>query len=297
MSAARRLIVPLAMVFAFAIVSCGGSRPSSEHAGRVLVWVGDSALVEKDILKQIPVGISEEDSASLFRSLVDAWVKERLLLKLASENLENLEEIEKKVTDYRNRLIVAEYIGEMTEGHVADVSEADVKNYFQRFGGEMILEQPLVKGVYLKVADNAEHLNELKGWATHPTRESVDRLEKYGLKEAMQYDYFMERWVDWTQIADQIPYAFGNPDEFLATHRNFETTNDGAVYVLHVSQYLKSGEKMPYSFAQSHIREALLRSKLADFEQKLTESLYKKSLASGELKPGLYDPKTGKINS
>ncbi len=285
------------MVLASALVSCGGGATATERADRVLLWVGDSALLEREILTRIPVGLTAEDSTRLFRSLVDAWVKERLLLNLASENLDDLEEIERKVADYRNRLIVAQYVGEMTEGHVGEVSEADVKNYYQRFGSEMVLEQPLVKGVYLKVADNAERLGELKGWATHPSRESVDRLEKYGLKEAMQYDYFMDRWVDWTQIADQIPYAFGNPDEFLASHRNFETSRDGAVYVLHIAQYLASGEKMPYSFAQGRIREALLRNKLADFERNLTETLYKKAQASGNLKPGLYDPKTGRMKS
>lgn len=290
-------ILPLVVIAAPAVVSCGGGAPAAERADRVLLWVGDSALQEREILTRIPAGLTSEDSTRLFRSLVDAWIKERLLLKLASENLDDFEEIEKKVADYRNRLIVAQYVGEMTEGRVGEVSEAEVKNYFQRFGAEMVLEQPLVKGVYLKVADNAERLGELKGWAMHPSRESVDRLEKYGLKEAMQYDYFMDRWVDWTQIADQIPYAFGDPDEFLATHRNFETTRDGAVYVLHVAQYLGSGEKMPYSFAQGRIREALLRSRLADFELSLAETLYKKAQASGTLKPGFYDPKTGKMKS
>lgn len=292
-----KLILPLVLIMVAAMVSCGGGAPAAERTDRVLLWLGDSALQEREILARIPGGLTGEDSIRLFRSLVDAWVKERLLLKLASENLDDFEAIEKKVADYRNRLIVAQYVGEMTEGYVGDVSEEDVKDYFRRFGAEMVLEQPLVKGVYLKVADNAERLGELKGWATHPSRESVDRLEKYGLKEAMQYDYFMDRWVDWTQIADQIPYAFGDPDEFLATHRNFETTRDGAVYVLHVAQYLASGEKMPYSFAQGRIREALLLSKLADYERDLTKSLYEKAQASGELKPGLYDLKMGRMKN
>ncbi len=206
-----------------------------------------------------------------------------------------MESIERRVADYRNRLILMEYMSSMAGSRAKSVSDNDIKQYYAKFGDEMLLERPLVKGVYLKVSADADRLDQVRDWVANPSQQSIDRLEKYGLKEAMQYDYFMTRWVDWSRIVDQIPYRFEDADEFVATHRNFETTKDGALYLLHISDYLKSGEKMPYSFAVSRIKEILEGVNISEYQDRLMKELLTKAVKEGKVKIKAYDLRKGEI--
>lgn len=103
---------------------------------------------------------------------------------------------------------------------------------------------PLVKGIYLKVSDKEERLSDIKSWMKQPTIQSIDRLEKNGLRNAMLYENFINKWVDWKQIANRIPYRFGDPDVFLSKNKFFEIENGGAVYMLSVVKYLPTGTEL-----------------------------------------------------
>ena len=125
----------------------------------------------------------------------------------------------------------------------------------------------------------------------------MDKLEKYGLKEAMQYDYFADRWVDWQVISEQIPYRFYDPDAFVESTKNFETTYNGSTYFLHIISYLKSGDVMPFDFARDQIAEILSGNKQKEHERRLIASLYNQALKDGRLKVMGFNPVTHKMNN
>ncbi len=277
------------------ISACSRSNNDMEKSGVELVTIADTTLMLSDVERQLPAGISSADSIVMTKKIVEAWIKDNLLKDIAINNIADMESIERRVADYRNRLILMEYMSSMAGSRAKSVSDNDIKQYYAKFGDEMLLERPLVKGVYLKVSADADRLDQVRDWVANPSQQSIDRLEKYGLKEAMQYDYFMTRWVDWSRIVDQIPYRFEDADEFVATHRNFETTKDGALYLLHISDYLKSGEKMPYSFAVSRIKEILEGVNISEYQDRLMKELLTKAVKEGKVKIKAYDLRKGEI--
>lgn len=277
------------------ISACSSSNNNMEKSGVELVTIADTTLMLSDVERQLPAGISSADSIVMTKKIVEAWIKDNLLKDIAINNIADMESIERRVADYRNRLILMEYMSSMAGSRAKSVSDNDIKQYYAKFGDEMLLERPLVKGVYLKVSADADRLDQVRDWVANPSQQSIDRLEKYGLKEAMQYDYFMTRWVDWSRIVDQIPYRFEDADEFVATHRNFETTKDGALYLLHISDYLKSGEKMPYSFAVSRIKEILEGVNISEYQDRLMKELLTKAVKEGKVKIKAYDLRKGEI--
>ncbi len=277
------------------ISACSRSNNDMEKSGVELVTIADTTLMLSDVERQLPAGISSADSIVMTKKIVEAWIKDNLLKDIAINNIADMESIERRVADYRNRLILMEYMSSMAGSRAKSVSDNDIKQYYAKFGDEMLLERPLVKGVYLKVSADADRLDQVRDWVANPSQQSIDRLEKYGLKEAMQYDYFMTRWVDWSRIVDQIPYRFEDADEFVATHRNFETTKDGALYLLHISDYLKSGEKMPYSFAVSRIKEILEGVNISEYQNRLMKELLTKAVKEGKVKIKAYDLRKGEI--
>lgn len=283
------VILSVAM-FSMVLGGCEKSESTPVSGDVALLSVGDSSLMLSDVVRRIPEGLAETDSVAMFNSIVDSWIQDMLLIDVASENLPDMERIERMVADYRNRLIMMEYRKRMKNDTQLAVRDADIKSYYEAHADDMRLEHPVIKGIYIKVPSNADRIENVRQWVYAATRESVDKLEKYGLKGAMQYDWFVDRWVDWETVADQIPYRFYDADAFVESTVNFETEYNGSTYFLHISEYLKSGDVMPYSFAEEQIREMIMQQGKRDSDRRLMQSLFDNAVKSGRLKKESFDP-------
>ena len=210
----------LMALLAFPFCSCrpGGSTAKSD--GEVLVQVGDSTLLLSDVLLKIPVGLSPEDSAALFNSIVGDWVRDLVLSDYAEKNIPDLARIDRMTKVNRN-------------------------------------------------------------------------IRESRLRRATQYNYFNDQWHEWSVVADQIPYRFFDADAFVRSTQNFETSDNGTVYLLHISDFVPSGEEMPYEFARLRISEILHSADVAAYRKRLMDDIYREQIGAGVLKPGLYDPVKG----
>lgn len=276
---------------------CRNTEPVTSMQSDVLLSISDSSLLLADVSRQIPPGLSPDDSAAMFAEIVNTWVKSMLLENIARENIRDFAKIDKMTSDYRNRLIIMEYMRTMTAAGVGDVSDKDVKSYYEAHKDDFILDRPIVKGVYLKVPASAEKISDLRNWMRRPVSQNIDKLERYGLKSAVEYDYFQNKWIDWQLISNRIPYQFGNADSFVSQTKNFETEVNGSVFLLHISDFIPSGKEMPYEFAVPQIREILLSENRDAYEASLLSSLYSKAEKEGKVVTGIYDFKNRQLRN
>lgn len=268
-------------------------------------------LRKSEVVARIPVGISEQDSAALFRTIVETWVEEMLLTDMAEERIGNLDEIEQKVADYRRKLIVASYLQTVRDNGRRHADSETIRRYYEAHRKDMHLETPAVKGIYVKMPSGSDRVEYVRRWVKSATDASVDNLEKYGLAQALQYDYFKDKWLDWQTIAEEIPYRFDDPEAFLSglmppdTIRDkskkksgtqvtsegyFETEHGGAVYMLHIAGWLPAGSEMPYDFAARRIAPMLEEREAAATERRLIKSLYQKAKKEKRLRIVGFDP-------
>lgn len=249
-----------------------------------MITVGDSSLTVTEVLKRIPVGLEPEDSARLFNSIAREWLERMLLSDIAAENVDDMEKIDRMVEQYRTRLIIESYRRKMRESNLKTPTEDSVKSYYQRNVADFTLQSPVVKGLFLKVDANSRHIADLRRWMATATPTAIDNLEKYGLDDAVKYSFFEDKWMDFATIAEQIPYRFYDSDAFVESTANFETTYAGMTYLLHISEYIKSGEQMPYEVAAPMIVEMLQSGQSDAFERKLMQQLYGEAMKEGRLK-------------
>ncbi len=288
------IVILLGLLSGIGLTGCDGKEGQTPARENILVEAGDSALSVDDVLLHIPSGLAEEDSIEMFKTIVDRWVRNMMLGAIAAENVPDMERIDRLVEDYRNNLIIERYMRTKEEEAPA-VSDADIMRYYEVNGDEMLLDQPLVKGIYLKIGEKEERLAEIRKWMKTATEASVDNIEKYGLRQASQYEYFGQRWLEWSVIAEQIPYRFFDADAFLSSTRDFETTYGGSVYLLHISEYLPTGSKMPFEYASVKIAGILANENRDRYRTALMNSIYTRAIREGRLKPGLYNPVSHEI--
>lgn len=272
------------------VMGCGGAANDTSAADDVLFTVGDSTVRESEITALIPRGISSADSAALFESIALNRLKNLILTEVALKNIPDPERIERLVTEYRNDLIVSEYMRTLANEKLAPVSEKQIADYYKSHAAELTLKEPLVKGVYIRVPETSNRIAEIRNLISRYDVQSLDRLEKSGLRESMDCYFFDNQWTAWSSVADEIPYRFGNADDFVENHTDFETSRSGYVYLLHLSEYLPTGAAMPYEAAKQHIAELLSVENRARYEAELINNLYKEAKKNKQLTIGTYRP-------
>ena len=112
---------------------------------------------------------------------------------------------------------------------------------------------------------------------------SIESIEKYALKSAIGYDYFLDRWVWFDDVKDIIPYEFTGDAEFLSQNKFFEHRHEDIIYLLSIDSYLNKGDIMPYEFAEPLVRELLMNEYRVEFNKELDKSLFDKASSEGRV--------------
>lgn len=275
------------------LAACGNDNTNTEGkpgAADLLMQVGDSILTRSMVASQIPPGLTSADSLRMFDAVTEAWVERNMLATLAGSQLPDLEKIDRMVQQYRTQLLANEYRRIMAHDKASGITPESVKAYYNSHPDLYTLQSPLLKGIYVKVASDAPQIKQLHEWMQRASSDDIDELERYGLKGAMEYDYFGDTWISWDAIAERIPYRFNDPDKFVKQTSLFEWEDRGTTYMLRILEAINSGEKMPFSFAQPEIEEHLMEQNRDDYDRKLLMDLYAKGLKDNSIKPGAYVP-------
>lgn len=272
------------IAFVSLLCSCKDS-PSVEDR-EVLVRVKDRILKREEITGQIPKGVSSADSLLLAESLVKRWVKDVLVYDVAQRNLgDEKEEVEKLVEQYRRSLIRYRYQERLVrEKLTADIREGDLLDYYERNQKKFVLDKSLIKGLFLKIPVDAPGLSDVKGWYKSSSEASLEKIEKYSVQNAVIYDYFYDKWVDFDEVMDNIPVHISNPNEFLKTHKFVEVADSSYCYLLNIKEYLPSGSVAPYDYATPQIVEMLTNQRKVEYLKNFEEELYNDAAKNGDVK-------------
>ena len=274
----------------FLIIFAASCNEKEDNKEDVLLQYGDHKLTKEEVEDMIPKGISKKDSANLFNSIVYGWLKEVVLSDFAEEQLYDTGSIDRKVRNYRNSLIVQEYLSRMQESHTPKIDEDKIKDYYDLHRNELKLEVPLVKGIFMKFNNGIENREELRKLFSTDNPENIDILEQEWMDKSLEYNYFRDKWMDWETLSYLIPYRFEDPDRFLKDNKYFEVEFGDCIYFLQVSDYILCGDIQPYDYARTWIENVLTQGSLADYERVLVNSLINEALKDDKLQMIGYDP-------
>lgn len=270
-------------------VSCGRGHSNTEVTdSEIVAQYRDSVLLLSDIIRQIPPGITSADSASLIRKIADQWIEGFLIEDLAASQIDDMERINALTDDYRRSLIADSYRRKMRRNGVQPVDMNGVKAYYKEHARELRLERPIVKGLYIRVPASSKYIDDIRQWMKNADPDSYDALENTGRREATAFRYFADQWVDFDAIAGEIPQKLGDGDRFVENTVDFETELNGTVYILHLTDFRKSGTTMPEEYAAPIIEDRMKALHLADYESGLIKALRSSAIEKKILKEGTY---------
>lgn len=265
------------LVIAAAMTGCGQEH---NHKGKTpLVEVSGEFLYKEDLQAALPLNISKDDSVLFAEHYIRNWIEDALLFDKAEGNIPDNDKISKLVENYRRALIMHTYQEELVNQKLAnDISEEEINAYYEKNKELFRLDNPLVKGLFIKVSLSSPDLGNVRVWYRKNNQDIIEKLEKYSLRNAVSYDYFYDRWTSVPDVAAKIPLKVLDTDaNYLDKNRNVEVKDTAFCYFLHIEDFLGKDKQKPLDFARDEIKEILINLKRVEFINKVKEDLYQRA--------------------
>ncbi len=249
----------------------------------VIVSVGSSDLTLEKLRAVMPKGLSEADSVAFADSYISSWISDHLITEVALKNLPDTREIDRMTEDYRRSLIMWEYMRmKVAQDPDLAISHDSIAAYYAAHSSEFITSEPLVRGIYVRLASDSRSLADVKRWYKSSSDADIDRLEKVGIREDnVDYDYFRDRWIPWSQVRTVWPAGV---EIVPQSGGDYESEVNGFIHLLHISDMLPIGSLMPEEAAEPLVTRRLESMRRADLEQRLRTDLRRKAESDGQIR-------------
>lgn len=269
-----------------AVLLLAGCTPSVDHKGKTpLVEVAGNFLYKEDLQAVMPIGLSQKDSTAFADEYIRNWAEDELLYQKAEGNIPDNVKIDERVAAFRKALVMHMYEEELVNQELGNtVSDEEVEAYYRQNSGMFRAGQPYIQGLFMKVPLTASQLSKVRGWYKRNTQDAIDNLSKYGIGNAVSYEYFYDRWISLSDIAVKLPLkALDTDRDYLNRNRNVEVRDTAFCYFLHVENFLPEGEQLPLEYARSEIKEILINLKRVDFINRMKQDLYKEASEDNDI--------------
>ena len=269
-----------------ALLMLASCKQEVEHGGKTpLVQVGNYFLYQEDMAQALPYGMSEADSVEFVRDFVRKWIEEQVLYEKAEHNVRGDERIEQMVAEYRRTLVMNNYERMLLQQKMPEeLTEEELKKYYEENKQLFILEEPVVKGVFIKAPLTSPGLKDLKRWYKDNSDESLEQLEAYAFRNAVLYEYFYEHWVPVSDLEGKVVVDLSELSNDFEKNRNIEAKDDEYCYLLHIEEYVDKGEAKPYDLARPEIINLLANNRKVEFMDRVKKDLYNQSVEKDRIK-------------
>ena len=274
----RRLPLCIIATAAALATACSSGDDASAPADTIVSGAGEH-LTAAQVRRQMPAGLSADDSAAYVKAYVASWIDSRLIERVAIDEVDRAE-IDRLTEAYRSQLIMAQYRRSMARQASDGIFHPDtIEAYYKAHQDDFRLDRPMVKGIYIKVESDNPRLRSMQSAVQSTNPVDLDRLDKAANAEAIHYDYFRDRWIDFEQIENRIPGEI--PEHILSEHKTATVTDGTYSYILAVSDYLPAGSIQPLEAARPVIKERLLAAKRIEYDAALRSELLNRAIADG----------------
>ena len=272
----------LSIIVVLLAISCNNH--SNSKKPDVLVKVGNKVLDRSVLDENIPGGLSKEDSIIAAEHFIRMWINENLLYNIALKNINDKETIDRLVENYRRSLLIYQYEEQLVNERLTkDIDEQALYDYYNLHKDKLKLDKPLVKGIFLKVPINAPQVDEIRTWYKSKAPGARENLQKYSLKNAANFDYFVDKWVDFNDVMNNFPKEQLTGNDQTAQRKVIEKQDSDYFYFLNITDCLFPGDNTPYEYARATIQEILINQRKMDFMKEVENELYKRALTRGEI--------------
>lgn len=262
------------------------SGPDPEQIkNNAIARVDEQYLFREDLATIFPEKISAEDSAQIAERFINNWIRKQLMIMESAKNVPyNQEELERKVQDYRNSLLIYEYEKQYVQKNLnKEIGTAEVEEYYNSNQDNFQLKQNIIKGIFIKVPKNAPKLANLRKFADLKQADDMAKLKSYAYRFATEFMVDDSVWVNFDELIVGTPLmSIPNKVQWLKNNKYVETNDEDYIYILNIRDYKINDELSPLEFVQDQIETIILNKRKTKLAAQLNENVFKNARDKNE---------------
>ncbi|WP_010134206.1 hypothetical protein [Ochrovirga pacifica] len=255
-------------MFLFLLVGCKNNNDKATN--NIVAKVYNYTLTKEELKKHIPITNSIVDSLKVTQQYIEAWAKQKLLYQNALINLDNTEELDQMVADYKQDLYVSYYKNALVNQKLDTmVVQQEIDTFYVRNKANFRLNETLIQFKYIHLEPDTRKKYALKKlFLSQDPLDKNELLNEYDVLE----DYYLNdsTWVSLKSVYDERPefpllteYQLTKEDRFIEV-----SLADKSIYYIYLNKILKDGEIAPLEYVKPTIKNIVLhKNKLKFFNQ------------------------------
>jgi len=226
---------------------------------------------------------SNEDSILLLNSLIEKWVKKQTLIYKAKINLnDELLDLDKKVQDYKNSLLIYKYQKLLVDQKLDTVIlDIDIQNYYLKNKLNFKIKNNFVQVNYIKVKKEVPSLYKLLQWYKSSNSKDMELLEDYCYQFADEYSLNND-WILLEELNFKLPVDISQSD--FRNKKYIESKDETYFYFVYLKKKKRKGEISPLELEKEQIKSILINKRKIDFLKNMENQLYKEALSKNLVK-------------
>ena len=218
----------------------------------------------------------QNDSSLIIETQTNQWIRNQLLLKLAYENVINVNNVENQVLQYKNNLILFEY-EKITYQNNIDflVSDEELNTYYENNIKDFVLPFDLVKALYAKIPVDAPDIGGFRKIIKEHPDSDINAIRSYCFQFAEKSFLEDTIWVKLDDIILNNPLLLINDrSQFLKRNMYVENVDENHYFFLKIVDKRLIGETSPLSFESNVINAIILNKRKQELFDKLRDSIF-----------------------
>lgn len=253
-------------------------------SGKVLARVHDQYLYERDLNKVIPMGANPADSLSISKSYIRNWIREKLVLHQAQENLPQEDmNFEKQIENYKNSLIIYQYETRLINKKLdTTISYQEVERYYENNKENFQLKENIVRINYVKLHVDSPYVKEFRELLQSNQVEDRDYLKEFSAKHANEYFLQNDAWLYFNDVVKEIPIKTYNQEAYLKSNRFVEIQDSAYNYLVKIRDFKIKDSISPLTFEEERIEDIIINKRKIKLIEDMRKEVYQRALDNSE---------------
>jgi hypothetical protein len=277
------------IVAGVSVLSCSNDINSEKV---IAAKVGESLLFASDLSSIIPTEIDKKDSSVMANDYIEKWVKQELLIQKANENLTpKQKDVTRELREYRNSLIIYKYKNELIKQRMdTTVTEAQIEVFYNSNLDNFNLNKNIVKAIFIKIPNEVANPSLLKSLTANTSDEGLSELKEYCLQYAKGFDIFIDNWVDFEIVKNNIPQEIEDDIRFLSRNNQIELSDSNYYYLVEIQDYKLKNDLAPLKFVENNIKKLILNKRKIEFLKEVEDNIYTEGIRQNKFR--IYNNRT-----
>jgi hypothetical protein len=273
-----------AVIAALLLAAC-----KSPHgpADRVVAEAYGDKLYWSDLRPVVPMDASKEDSAAIARRFLDNWARDRVMLHMAEQNLDQKQmNVEEQIKAYRESLITFAYEQALVQQNLDTVvSGSQIQEYYDKNIANFQLKDNIVRVRWFKVPGyDRKLIKRVEQLWRSSDEEDTHKLEVMLARMGSTIVDTHDGWIMFSELQQQVPLRPDNPTDWLQHQQKVMADDATGTYFVDFIDHRLKDSTSPIDMVESRIRAILINQRKLKLVERLREELYTNALANKDVR-------------